>query len=260
MIGAGVLAVAGVAGLVVGLLAKRRLDAMRSTATVDCMDIADAAGDGEAKPCEVVGTAGIEERLVAPLSGLPCVWYRSSVSRRYYDRRGDRGASGGTGGTGNRTRTQVVSRQESSAPFTIRDSSGVALILPEGAKVIGETKSVDQFEPNSSGRLAAGEGSLASRAISIGLNLLTQTDRDTIGYEYREWIIREGANLYVRAGAMRDHSGRAWLQKPTSGPYLISTKSEATLTRQSRLTMLVGFGAGVSALAAGLVLAVVSFT
>ena len=253
IIGAVVLAVAGVVGLVVGLFAKRRLDAMRGTVTVDCTDVGSVAGDGEAKPCEVVGTAGpAEERLVAPLSGAPCVWYRTSVSRRYHERRG------GGGGGDRRTRTRTVSQQESPAPFVIRDRSGVVSVLPEGAKVIGETKSVDRFEPYIPGQRLGGEGSLAERAVGIGLNLLSQTDNDTIGYEYREWIIRDGANLYVRAGAMRDHTGRAWLQKPAGGPYLISTKSEATLTKRSRLTMLYASGAGVAALVAGVVLAAVA--
>lgn len=253
IIGAVVLAVVGVVGLVVGLFAKRRLDAMRGTTTVDCTDVGSVAGDDEARPCEVVGNAETaEEPLAAPLSGTPCVWYRTSVSRRYHEHRG-----GGNGG-GRQTRTRVVSQQESPAPFAIRDRSGVVSILPEGANVIGESKSVDRFEPYHPGQRLAGEGSLADRAVSIGLNLLSRNDHDTIGYEYREWIIREGTNLYVRAGAMRDHSGRAWLQKPASGPYLISTKSEAALTKRSRLTMLIAASAGAAALVAGLALAAAS--
>lgn len=253
IIGAVILAVAGAIGLVVGLFAKRRLDAMSGTTTVGCADVAGVAGDDEAKPCEVVGNAEIaQEGLVAPLSGTPCVWYRTTVSRRYHDRRGD------DDNGGNRTRTRRISQQESPAPFALRDHSGVTTILPEGANVIGESKSVDRFEPYVPGMRSSGEGSMAERAVSIGLHLLTDSDNGTIGYEYREWILREGSKLYVRAGAMRDHTGKAWLQKPESGPFLISTKSEAALTKRSRLTMLIGLGAGAAALAAGLVLTVVS--
>lgn len=251
VIGAVVLAVAGLVGLVVGLLARRRLHAMRGTTTVDCTQVGDVAAAGEATPCEVAGNAEVAgEQLLAPLSGTPCVWYRTSVSRRYHERRG--------GGDRNRTRTRVVSQQESPAPFAIRDRSGVVTVRPEGANVIGESRSVNRFEPYYPGQPAAGTGSFAERAVSIGLNLLTQSDHDTIGYEYREWIITEGTNLYVRAGAMRDHTGRAWLQKPASGPYLISTRSEAALTRRSRLTMLIATIAGAVALVTGLALAAAS--
>lgn len=249
VIGAVVLATAGLVGLVVSLLARRRLNAMRGTTTVDCAEVGNLAAAGEAIPCEVVGNAEVaDEQLLAPLSGTPCVWYRTSVSRRYHERRGG-------GNNRNQTRTRVVSQQESPAPFVIRDRSGAATIRPEGANVIGESRSVNRFEPYYPGQPTAGAGSLAERAVSLGLNLLTQSDHDTIGYEYREWIIRAGTNLYVRAGAMRDHTGHAWLQKPASGPYLISTKSEATLTRRSRLTMLIASIAGAVALVAGLALA-----
>jgi hypothetical protein len=259
IIGAAALAVVGAIGLVVGFVAKRRLDAMTATATVSCAEVGGVAGDDEARPCEVVGDAGAnpegspgntQEALVGPLSGTPCVWYRTTISRRYHDRRGD--------DSRDTTRARQISHQESPAPFAIRDASGVTTVFPEGASVIGESKTVDRFEPYIPGARQSGDGSLAERAVSIGLNLLTETDHGTIGYEYREWIIREGSRLYVRAGAMRDHTGRAWLQKPERGPFLISTKSEAALTTRSRLTMLIAFGAGAALLAGGLVLGVLA--
>lgn len=246
-----VLAVAGLTGLVVGLLARRRLRAMQGTATVDCTQVGDVAAAGEATPCEVVGNAeAAGEPLSAPLSGTPCVWFRTSVTRRYHDRDGDNDRD--------QIRTRVISRQESPAPFAIRDRSGVVTVQPEGASVIGESRTVSRFEPYYPGQSRGGGDSLTERAVGLGLSLLTQGDHDTIGYEYREWIIPEGTHLYVRAGAMRDHTGHAWLQKPARGPYLISTKSEAALTRRSRLTMLIATIAGAVALVAGLVLAAVA--
>lgn len=250
MIGVVILLVLGVVGLVVGFVFKRRVDAMSGTATVGCADLGSVAGADEAAPCEVVGSAEAgPEELVAPLSGTPCVWYRTTVSRRYREER--RGKDGNGRSV---TRSRVISQQKSSAPFAIRDSSGVTSIRPEDANVIGESETVDRFEPYGFGQGHGSGDSLTGKAVAMGLNILAQSrDEGTIGYQYREWVLREGSTLYVRAGAKRDHTGQAWLEKPANGPFLISTRSEAELTRTARLTMFLASGVGAAAIIAGAV-------
>src|SRR5262245_41497709 len=90
MIGAVIVIVVGVAGIVVGFLARRHKNAMGKAATVGCVDVRDVAQDGEPVTCEVVGTAETAKApLTGPFSGTPCLWYRTKVSRRYRERERD---------------------------------------------------------------------------------------------------------------------------------------------------------------------------
>lgn len=254
MVAVVVLLVLGVAGCVVGFMAKHRKDAMARTPTIGCSDVGNVATGDDPVPCEVVGTAEpAKGPLTGPFSGTPCMWYRTELSRRYRDRERD-----SNGNYRTVTRTEKVSEQESPDPFGVRDLTGVIWVYPDGANVIGESRTVDRFEPYVPHReTVPTSGSLAERALAMGMNFLTQQSESTIGYEYEEWVIREGAKLYVRAGAVRDHNGNAWLQRPANGPFLISTRSEDDLTRKASIGIFAGFGIGVAALACGVVLGVV---
>ena len=72
---------------------------------------------------EVVGQVRpVVRPLVAPYTGVECVWYRSVLERERRDEEG-------------RTRWSVVSDESSVAPFWISDDSGQVLVRPKGASV-----------------------------------------------------------------------------------------------------------------------------
>lgn len=245
MIGAIILVVIGAVAMLVAHGAKVRRDAMAGTATVGCAEVASVASDGKAVPCEVVGVVGPSQKpLVSPLSGTSCVWYRTTVRRRYYD--------GHPRDDDTKTRREYVSKQTSSEPLTIRDSSGVTWLLPDGAEIDGETKTVGTFERFAPYETHAADGSFTQRAIRLGLKIRTQPDDRTLGYEFGESVLHEGSTLYVRAGAMRDRTGRAWLQKPANGPFLISTRGEAELMQRNRRVLFIALGVGAAAILGGL--------
>jgi hypothetical protein len=250
MIGAVIVLLLGVAGIVLGFFAKHHKDAMAATATVGCVDVAAVAGGDEPVPCEVVGTAEpAKAPLTGPFSGTPCVWYRAEVSRRYKERKRD-----SRGNYRTVTSTEKVSEQSSAEPFGVRDVSGAVWVFPDGANVIGETRTVDRFDPYVPPQQEVPtSGSFAEKALAVGMNFLTRSTEDTIGYNYEEWVLRAGTTVYVRGGAARDHAGSAWLQRPANGPFLISTRSEADLSRKAGLAMYGGFGLGAAALLGGLV-------
>jgi hypothetical protein len=221
-------AMAGTLAVVVGLVGRRRRNAMASTPTVGCVDVPNVAAVDAAVPCEVKGTAERAEHAMAgPFSGTQCVWYSAVVKRRYEGLEKDR-----DGDTRRVTKTEVVSRQTSSEPFLVRDVSGSVRIHPEGARVSGMVRTVSRFEPSSDG--------------------------GTLGYEHTEHVLREGTPVYVLGGALRDQAGSGWIQRPSQGPYLISTKDEEELTRNASGQMYVGLGIGVAALTTSLALGVVA--
>ncbi len=85
------------------------------------------------------------ERLVSPISGLPCLWYRYRIERQ----------------EGNRW--EHVESGISDDTFGVDDGSGLLLVDPEGAEILGSRKEVSQ-----SG-----------------------------GYRKTEWTLIEGETIYV---------------------------------------------------------------
>lgn len=75
--------------------------------------------------------------IIAPLSGLPCVWYRYRIEElvTYYDR-GRR-----------RTRWRTIERGESDAIFWLEDETGRVAVDPGGAEIIPRHKDVWRSRP-----------------------------------------------------------------------------------------------------------------
>ena len=77
----------------------------------------------------------------------------------------------------------------------------------------------------------------------------------TLGFEYKEWVVRPGQRVYL-LGEASDRSGRLVVGKPSSGPYVFSTRSEQELAHSFRTQRTVArIGAAVAGVA-GLVLLV----
>lgn len=226
-----VLIVIGIGLILWGVYMSYRRRVMAATPTIGAGDVALVA-DGEREVrVEVTGEAapGPDGLLTAPLSGTPCVWYRTSVDRMYEKMETDR--------NGNRrqvTGTNVLCDQRSIEPFLIKDVSGQVPVYPGRAQPDGVERVIDQRE--------YATGKLAERAMAIGVRALESGPGITRGHRYREWVIRPGTRLYV-LGAVRAAEGIA-IREPHGAPFIISTRDEEQLSRSARLQSIAGYVLG----------------
>lgn len=238
--------------------AKTRLLSVETLGTAELAQLhqaaIDAAGSGAfTAAVELAGktSAGPEGILIAPLSQTECVWYRHKVTRKYrdvsHDSDGKRQVS---------TATEVLSDDKATTPFLLVDAGGSVVIVPSRAPQ-GVRKTIDRFESrpeHSEGaqiKLGPVEFSLPS----------TSQDNDTLGYQYEEWVLTAGRDIFVQ-GEATDRSGRLEVKDPAGkGKLVISTKTEDELItdanatiRTSTLGMRIALGLGVIAVIVGVVL------
>ena len=122
---------------------------------------------GQAQPLPGAG-------VVAPLTGLPCTWYRYTIERRRVVH-----TSRGT-----RTRWETVESGTSSAPFLLVDDTGECVIDPRGAEVTVREKQV-WYGNRRHPRGGAGAGGLLMRLATGG------------SYRYTEERMSAGDPLYA---------------------------------------------------------------
>lgn len=211
---------------------KRELHTMIGTETLSIPElerlrgISDEVGarGGFRKTAEVVGLAHPrpEGPLVAELSKSECVWYSFEVLRQYEDteyRDGER-----------RTvrRSERVAGHTSWEGYAVIDEQGRTIgVDPNGTGPDGAEQSVGRFEPYQGGR-----DGVELFGIKIP-GFLTGNNSGTIGYEYKEWVIRPGRRLYI-LGEVHDKIGPLVVAKPENGGhFIISTRTEQEL-RASR--------------------------
>ncbi|MDX1488402.1 MAG: GIDE domain-containing protein [Acidiferrobacterales bacterium] len=92
---------------------------------------------------ELEGTGRLMEGapIIAPLSGLPCVWYRYRVERLERDHYGGR----------TRQRWVTVERGQSQDIFWLEDDTGRVVVDPEGAEITPKHKDVWNARPDLAG-------------------------------------------------------------------------------------------------------------
>ena len=215
----------------------RRALAMAVTHTVRCVEVASG-------PCEVVGAAAPAggTPLVAPFSGTHCVWHRSTVTEHYWDWEW-------RGSGSNRRRERVrkqkkVSDERSPANFLLDDGTGCVHIDTSAAQVDRPRQVFDRFRDAGSG---------GGWNLSIG-----PFDRgggdSTIGWAYEEWVILPGERLYVLGRAERI-GDVIEIGRPEDGELLVSTRSEAELTKITTRNFWLAAGAAsvAAAIATGLI-------
>lgn len=239
-----VLIAAGVAGFFYMQHTKRELHAMIGTDTMtipqleDRRRISDDLGalghsDAERQPvgsgrpaggfrtiAEVVGNAHPrpEGPLVAEVTKSECVWYRYRIDRQYEHveyRDGKRHRS---------KRTEKVVEHTSSEGYALIDEQGRTIgVDPIGTNPDGVEQSVNRYEPHH------GRGG-RSEMFGIRLPAPLGGGRDsTLGYEYKEWLIRPGRRLYI-LGEVHDKIGPLVIGRPEQGGhFLISTRTEDEL-------------------------------
>ncbi|GAB3005122.1 E3 ubiquitin ligase family protein [Amycolatopsis acidiphila] len=254
-----VLIAAAVAGFFWMQATKRELHAMIGTETLSIPELEDlrrisdelGARGGFRKTAEVVGAAypRPEGPLTAEISKTPCVWYRYQVERQYEHvqyRDGRRYRS---------KRTEKVAEHTSSEGYALIDEQGRTIgVAPDGTKPEGVEQTVNRFEPYRG-------GDQSFELFGIRLPGFLAGNRDsTIGFEYKEWLIRPGTRLYV-LGEVHDVIGPLVIGKPREkGHFLVAAKTEQELradrTRRHKLFavgVIVAFVAGLALTVVGIV-------
>lgn len=208
---------------------RRRM--MAATPTIGAGDVASVAdGDREVRvEVEGAATPGPAGPLSSPLSGTPCVWHRTTITRSYRKWETD-----SEGRRRQVTGTNVVHDRCSTEPFTIVDVSGQVALYPEDRRPDGAERVLSEREH--------GPGRLAARAAAIGARGLGSGPGTTQGHQYEEWVVRPGTNLYV-LGAVRG-PGDVAIRKPRNSPFIISTRSEQQLSASMRTKAIIGYALG----------------
>ena len=215
---------------------------------------AEVGGGSFRQRCEVVGAAaaGPSGLNKAPHSDTDVVWFRAEVTHRYWKR--ERRTRDGKTHYERVEHEDTVSDITSKNPFVVDDRSGGTpiLVAPDGATIDRPEQTVDRFEQGQPQRRS---GSTFDKIFDV---LITpSSDSGTIGFTYREWVIRPGARLYVH-GEVADDTGVLRFAKPaTKGRYIISTRSEEQIVGQARSHAKWANVAAVTAAVAGVVLVVV---
>ena len=226
-----ILLIAGAVCVFLATRTARRVHAMAAAETLSIPDLEvlrsasdEVGGKGNFRRiCEVVGTAlpSDDGLLSSELTGTPCVWHRYQVTRRYLDRDSD--------GRGSTTRTETVAQHSSAQGFGLLRDGHTIGVDPNGARTDAPEQTTDRFEPRARER---SEGFLGALTDLVGWD-----SDDTLGYQYTEWVIREGAPLYI-LGEVHDKIGPLVVAKPANGkdPYVISTRSEEQLVTSAQRT------------------------
>ena len=245
----------GIGVLVVGLLllvvggglllwgrkTQAKTDLLRSVATAGAADVPRLL-PGELT--EVKGAIRCDSPLTSPEARTLCVWYRAQVTLEYEERVKDSDGAWRT----NRG-SETVSSNEESTPFFVEDASGRVRIDPADAEIDAPAL-VDRFEQQPS-------AVPAGLSVNIGgLSIGGGNGRRTLGYRHSEKVLAVGTPVYV-LGAVRESGEIGALPEGSKGHFIISHRSEETLTRAwGTSARRLGYGAA-AVLALGAVVAVV---
>jgi hypothetical protein len=226
---------------------RRDVGTMDSTHTTPCGDVTGGAVPAGGR-CEVAGTAaaGPGGLLTAPLTGQPCVWYRTTTVMRYweYEWRGT-----GEDRTKQRVqKTETVADDVSEQPFAVVDTTGSALVAPAQADIVDPTVAAQRFDHES----ATVAGGTVERVLGHLAQLGAQGGVD--GYERTERVLAEGTPLFVMGEFAAGTIGKG------GGRFVISTRSEEQLTTSARRTAALATVGSAVAAVAGIAFVVIGAT
>lgn len=239
--------------------ARKSIQRMTTTATATAADLvklreAAIAAGAEGAFSEMVELKGVVRTgpggpLTSQLTGTECVWHRHKVERKYretyHDSDGDRR---------HRTETETLTSHRTKDAFYVEDATGTVLVRPD--VIVDKPKKVlDDFKEPKAAKQAASGGFLATVGQIAGKLM---DDENTIGFRHREWVLVDGAHIYV-LGEASDARGDLVLGPPSDGSLqVISTRTEQQLSEEHGTQgALFTIGGAVSAVA-GIVLLVVS--
>ncbi|NJN76730.1 MAG: E3 ubiquitin ligase [Synechococcaceae cyanobacterium RL_1_2] len=219
--------------------------------------IAEEIGQGNWRDyVQVWGDITCGEPLISPLAEERCVYYEMKVTHEYDQTITKQDSDGKTIRT-TESRSDIISQNQRSIPFELRDQTGTVLVNPEHAD-IAKIKSMDEFRPGLSteGLIRMGTFSLA-----LGNTMINPIgDRRTKGYRYQEWIFPIGRKALV-VGQISDETGTPTLTQPTAkeNKYLISLNTKEELLAKESRTVKNTTTAAIFTGALGLILLVIGF-
>lgn len=201
------------------------------------------------------GQVQVSTPLSSPLNNTPCVYYDSKVIRVYEETVTSSSSSqNGQSSRRRQRRTETISQNVQSVPFTLVDNSGTVEIDPDGAKVEAE-QILDEFRP---GNASGGQLRFGKFSLSLGAN-----NSSTLGYRYVESVLPVNRNVLV-VGGVSDATGNPVVGKPINAgqrKFIISLKNDERLTeaatravKRFHLAMVICAGLGVILLLVGFVI------
>ncbi|MBU1671944.1 MAG: E3 ubiquitin ligase family protein [Actinobacteria bacterium] len=223
-VGAGAF-ILGIIFIVMGVLSRRKLTAIRETPTVKADQACRMADPTGSKLVEITGNTESPTPLTAPAGGREVLYYRHKVERM--ERRRVTDSSGNERWEEN-WRTVRDDKQDTS--FIVKDETGQVWVNPDGADFVPELIMNDQ--PGAYG-YDTSAGSSVGGVLGSVLDTVTDVASGSYGDYYRtsEWIIPLGAPVYVLGGACSGQTG-AQIVKSQGKPFIISYKPETELTKK----------------------------
>lgn len=240
-------ALLGCAFIVNGFVQQRRLLVMRRTPTTRSDHVASLAATAAGTRCELAGVAvaGAVGALRAPLSDVPCVWFRLRVTEKPKRRLRLFRSSHVP-----ELPRVVCDITPGDGHFVLDDGAGGVRVEFEGAHIAAGSPRVKATEVTRAGAGGPAVGSLAARARAVRLPGAPPPDlRPGVRYHYQEWIVDEGAPTYVLAGARwDDERAEAFLGRPAREPHVIGAGTETQVRRGLRRWVVIGYAVGLPVL------------
>lgn len=168
---------------------------------------------------KIYGKVTTPTPLTSPFSEKPCVYYASTVYRKYEsvetytDENGKERQRRITG-------EEIVSSEKDQIPFMLNDGTGEIEVSTQGVVREDLVQALNRFVPGAGGR------SLSLGRFSFNLPAFGAASQ-TLGYRYQEYIFPVNRNALV-IGNITDNSGNLRFEKPEDKDYkfLLTTKSE----------------------------------
>lgn len=167
---------------------------------------------------QVFGQVATSQPLLSEVKRIPCVYYKTIISREYKKEGGDRRNP-------RERHSEIIGRHEQSTLFFLRDQQGQIEVNPLGAE-IEAVQVLDELRPADK-----------PHSFSLSLGFLSLNWRfgntPTLGYRYQEWVLPLGQPVSV-VGMASDQGGVLRLQKPQSRgqKFIISLSFEDQLIRE----------------------------
>jgi hypothetical protein len=221
--------------------AMRQLGIMTPDALVEAADATRARGQPMKQLCAVVGTAKASAKgaLTSVVNRELCVWYRYDVVHRQVRQRRD-----SAGRLRRSSRRKRLGATVSHDPFLLVGRVGRVEVRPDNMRVHraerGRTRILPGMaeKPFPDADLQMGDGAVQN------------------SFHHKEWIVREGAQLYVLGEATRMRDAVV-LSKPAKGPHLVSTLTGTQLLGQAQRMFILTVVVAIVSATTGMVMVIV---
>ncbi len=186
----------------------------------------------------VDGTAHGSGKLLAPLTGAPCLWHKIRVEKYAY--------RSGSGNNSNDSNWTTLRSEESERNFRVQWDGATIEVDPAFAEIIPTDKSQWQGASDTPDDLNPRRFKPGENPYGEGFQV-TVSGGPNSKYRYFEERIYDGDPIFILGEISESGKGKFSIAKPPSSPYLISTTEpgkHAELQRKSIFgaVFIAGFG------------------